>query len=372
MKTLLLLMLALVLGVPGGGACAGELAIHVQGNHFVDEKGAVVQLRGVNVSGLESVAAQGWSAADPWGGWKASWAALQAWHVNALRLPLNESSWLDYACVDEQGKMRDPDPGKNYRDAVRKTVSEAVERGIYVILDLHWTAPGSSCALGQNAMADADHSVAFWASVADEFKGNPAVLFELFNEPFLAIETFGWDTWRNGGGQTLITTPVAKSYMWRSVGMQKLLDTVRTTGATNVVIVGGMRYSNDLTGWPTNHPVDPQKQLAAAWHVYSDVLYKDTESGSSTQAMLAAVTAEVPLVISEVGDTTGTGATGKFVAAIVNFADRNGYSYFAWTWNHWGKGSNELTLDDAGTPTMGFGTYYKQHLTCRAEKAHCK
>jgi aryl-phospho-beta-D-glucosidase BglC (GH1 family) len=47
-----------------------------------------------------------------------------------------------------------------------------------------WTAPGSQKADGQLPMPDQDHSIAFWSSVAQQFKNNSAVIFDLFNEPF--------------------------------------------------------------------------------------------------------------------------------------------------------------------------------------------
>lgn len=55
---------------------------------------------------------------------------------------------------------------------------------IYGILDLHWTAPGSQVAFEQQPMPDQDHSPAFWSSVASTFKSKPAVVFDLFNEPY--------------------------------------------------------------------------------------------------------------------------------------------------------------------------------------------
>ena len=55
--------------------------------------------------------------------------------------------------------------------------------GLYVILDLHWTAPGNQVA-GAAADARHDHSPAFWESVASTFKANPAVVFDVFNEPY--------------------------------------------------------------------------------------------------------------------------------------------------------------------------------------------
>jgi hypothetical protein len=95
-------------------------------------------------------------------------------------------------------------------------------------------------------------------------------------------------------------------------------------------------------------------------------IYVDPSPGTSTTNMLAAVSANVPLAITEVGDTDGAGATGSFVKKILTFADSTGYSYFGWTWNDWGQSSNDLILDSSGTPTIGFGTYFKQHLICRA------
>ena len=342
------------------------LAIKVKGNTFVDRNGKTFQMRGVNVSGLESVAIQGWSVSDPWGGMKPVWSALQAWKVNSVRLPLNEASWLGYTCVDSNGATLDPDPGKNYRATVAQTVTEANAAGLYVILDLHWSAPGTICPTDQNWMADTDHSIAFWTSIADTFKANPAVIFELYNEPVLTDSIAGWNAWLNGGAQTTVRPGGGKTYAWTSAGMQQLLDAVRATGATNVVLCGGVSYSNVLTSFPSHIPVDPISQLGAAWHVYSFNIYVDPSPGTSTTNMLAAVSANVPLVITEVGDTDGAGATGSFVKKILTFADSTGYSYFGWTWNDWGQSSNDLILNSSGTPTIGFGTYFKQHLICRA------
>jgi endoglucanase len=342
------------------------LAIKVKGNTFVDQNGKTFQMRGVNVSGLESVAIQGWSPADPWGGMKPVWSALQAWKVNSVRLPLNEASWLGYTCVDSSGATLDPDPGHNYRATVEQTVTEANAAGLYVILDLHWSAPGTICPTDQNWMADTDHSIAFWTSIADTFKANPAVIFELYNEPVLTDTTAGWNVWLNGGAQTTVRPGGGETYAWTSAGMQQLLDAVRATGATNVVLCGGVSYSNVLTSFPSHIPVDPISQLGAAWHVYAFNIYIDPSPGTSTTNMLAAVSATVPLAITEVGDTDGAGATGSFVKKIATFADTTGYSYFGWTWNDWGQSSNDLILDTSGTPTIGFGTYFKQHLICRA------
>jgi hypothetical protein len=360
------------LGSPAAASVSiSTLSVQVQGVHLVDQAGKVVQLRGASASGLESVAIQGWDPSNPWGGWEPVWSAMQAWDVNVVRLPLNEASWLDYTCVDGNGTSVDPDPGNNYRATVEQTVSAANSAGLYVILDLHWTAPGNYCPLGQNQMADADHSIDFWTSVATTFKDNPAVLFELFNEPALNTTSGSndWNHWLNGGPQTSIASPLATAYGWTSAGEQQMLNAVRATGAGNVVLVGGLAYSNDLSQWTSYAPRDPLAQLAASWHVYSFDSYTSNSAGSRTADMLASVAARVPLVITEVGDADGPGTTGSFVAGIMPFADAAGYSYLGWTWNSWGQAANNLILDSAGEPTIGYGAYVKQHYICRATSA---
>lgn len=88
-------------------------------------------------------------------------------------------------------------------------------------------------------MADADHSVAFSTSIADTFKSDPAVIFEMFNEPFLPLNDSGWSLWLNGGTYTTLDSPSSMTYTWQVAGMQSLINAVRATGATNVELVGG-------------------------------------------------------------------------------------------------------------------------------------
>src|SRR6185503_20730360 len=142
---------------------------------------------------------QGWSGSDPSGGQAGQaggpkWSAMLAWKVNTVRIPLNEASWQNRTCTDTGGVVRDADPADNYPAAVQAQVAQANAAGIYVILDLHWTAPGNTCPMLQTQMANADNSLAFWTSVANTFKNNPAVVFELFNEPFMNFG-FSGDTW---------------------------------------------------------------------------------------------------------------------------------------------------------------------------------
>src|SRR5438045_3424395 len=157
-------------------AAAGPLSIGVSGNHLVDGTGAPIRLLGVNRSGTEYACIQGWGIFDGPND-AASVAAMAAWHINVVRIPLNEDCWLNINGVNAAYA------GATYQSAIQTYVNLLHQRGLYAILELHWNAPGTSQATGQQVMPDADHSPAFWTSVATFFKADPAVLFELYNEP---------------------------------------------------------------------------------------------------------------------------------------------------------------------------------------------
>jgi hypothetical protein len=80
-----------------GSPCTG-FCVAVSGNHLVDSSGAVVQLRGVNRSGTQYACSEGWGIFDGPSD-NASLDAMLAWHVNAVRVSLNDACWLGVNAV---------------------------------------------------------------------------------------------------------------------------------------------------------------------------------------------------------------------------------------------------------------------------------
>jgi hypothetical protein len=378
-------------------AATAGFALRVAGNHLVDGAGRIVQLRGANISGLESTAIQGWAPDNPWGdaglGDEPQWSTLKSWQINAVRLPLNEASWLGLTTYDENGSPRQADPGGNYQAVVIKSVADATAAGLYVILDLHWSGPnvmvpGQAAPVpqtpfegdgGQNPMADMDHSIAFWTSIARTFQANPAVVFELYNEPYfywLTAQEDEWDVLLNGGTITQYVTggdPDQVTYDWQAAGMQPLLDAVRATGAANVVLTGGVDWCGDMQSWLSHMPADPLHQLGASWHAYplSDTVGDPNAivptDGTAQYGYVQAIAATVPVVITETGDHDASGTVGSpFDSIVLPWADTNGVSYLGWTWDPWGSADFDLILDASGTPTDGYGQYFHDHLACVA------
>src|SRR5262249_20952725 len=147
--------------------------LSISGNAF-RMNGSPFRLLGVDRSGPEFACIQGWGIFDGPSD-ATSVQAIANWHVNAVRVPLNEDCWLGINGVNPAYG------GANYESAIHSWVSLLHQYGMVVILDLHWNAPGTSQATGQQVMADLDHSPAFWQSVAQSFLSDNRVVFDLYN-----------------------------------------------------------------------------------------------------------------------------------------------------------------------------------------------
>jgi endoglucanase len=199
-------------------------------------------------------------------------AAIASWGANAVRVPLNEDCWLGINGQPNSSEGADPPLTQaGYQQAVKDYVSFLNAHGLYAILDLRRPAPGAQVAEEQQPMPDADHSPAFWQSVASTFKGNPAVVFDVFNEPFDPTDqrsgddqdpqdAVTWNCWDTGtvGGAPCSTAAYdangIKTTTYRVAGLQTLVPTIRGTGATQPVLTGGLDFANDLSQWATDAP----------------------------------------------------------------------------------------------------------------------
>jgi endoglucanase len=325
MVVALVLALALAL-IASCAACRDDdyPGLHVVDNQLVDRDGEHVRLLGVNRSGAEYACIGGHGFfAGPTD--RRAVAAMAAWGINAVRVPLNEHCWLG---------INDAPTGYSrarYRRAVRSYVARLHRAGLYVVLDLHWNAPGDLPAK-QRQMADLDHAPDFWSSVARAFKGDHALVFDLYNEP----HDIGWGCWRDG-----CTLPEG----WRTAGMQTLIDAVRETGAQQPIVATGLGWGTDLSSWLEYRPDDPADQLAAGVHFYD---FASCASVDCWRRTVDPVAHDVPVVVTEIGERECSGA---FLDRFMSWADSAEVSYLAWSWNPSGCAAPALIESWDGRPT---------------------
>jgi endoglucanase len=334
----------------------GAPQLHVSGNELVNARGQRVVLHGVDRSGTEYECVEGHGIFDGPAD-QESVAAMQAWDINAVRIPLNEACWNGDSYV-KPGYAR-----SSYRKAIEAYVRLLNARGMVAILDLHWsdgayTGPSSGCssaeAVCEKPMPDAE-SVGFWSSVAGAFKGNDSVIFDLFNEPFpdkaLPSSAAAWECWLKGGSYCEPGIPYAVA------GMQTLINAIRRTGARNVVMAGGLGYSNDLSQWLAHEPADPDHDLAASWHSYN---FNSCSNISCWKSQISPVAARVPVIAGEIGEND---CSDTYLRPLMAYLDSVSASYVAWAWNadFQCRSGPGLITGYSGAPS-GYGAGYRSHL----------
>jgi hypothetical protein len=310
--------------------------LKVAGNKLVTAAGKEVWLQGVNVPELS------WA---PTGEGKIPWSvhlAIEDWHANVIRLPVVDSLWF--------GKGRD-EAKSNDADAYRKIVDDAVKlagiNGAYIVLDLHrFLTPDQSC-------------VDFWKDAAARYKNNPAVLFDIFNEP----HDTSWDVWQKGG-PVEVKQKDGTTQTVQGVGMQALVDAVRGTGAKNIIVAGGLSYAYDLTGVLNGHALDDKggNGIMYATHFYN--WHKGWEQH------FMAVAAKYPVLVGETGaDIKKMGfipldqqeAPATWVPDMLGFVQKNHLNWTGWSFHNGATPSMLLNTEDY-TPNSYWGEPVKEAL----------
>jgi hypothetical protein len=334
-----------VTATPTGTAAVNGVSVsglHVSGNQILNSQNQPVPLHGVDKSGAEyeclggSLVFDGPADAN-------SVTVLQSWAINIVRLPVNEDCWLGINGVVVGGTA--------YQNAIVAYVNLLTAANIATIIDLQWNAPGTTLANAQVPMPDSDHAPAFWTSVANTFKSNSSVIFDLFNEPFPDSNqdtAAAWACLKNGG-----TCP---GVSYSAAGMQTLVNAVRATGSTNIVMVAGVQYANVLDQWLANKPMDPTGNLVASWHSYAT---QQCNSQSCWDSMVKPVLQSVPLIAGEIGEND---CADTYVTPLMTYLDAKGGNYLGWAWDTYGCSSfPSLISDYNGTPTA-FGLGFRNHL----------
>ncbi len=338
-------LIAAMLTSTTGCLSPAPLPLKVAGTQILDSKNQPVRLCGVDAAGMEFTSDGEGHILHTVN------VAIQDWHVNVIRLPLSQDRWFGKAPEQTNGSSA-------YRALVKQIVNECATQHCYIILDLHW----SDCNewgknIGQHSMPDTN-SVVFWKDFARHYANNPAVIFDLYNEP----HDVSWDVWLNGGQITDKPNRrklVAKNY--QCVGMQEMLDAVRSTGAKNVVICGGLDWAYDFSGILDGRQLSDPKGNGV---IYANHCYDN--KGDSVYTWIAKMeqaTAKLPVIVSEFGGNSGPSkreADDNWLLHVLQAIQDHHWSYTAWDLHP--LAGPRLVSDWNYTPSPRFGVFVKEAL----------
>ena len=293
--------------------------LHTSGKTLYDANGPLV-LRGIHRVGLEtSTQARGLTDADL--------LQVKRWGANTVRLAISQSYWPTNLC---RGRAV-------YVERVDQVVNTLTRAGMVTMIDLHTNAPLGLCGDPTPQLMADDGSVAFWRSVANRYKSNPLVVFDLYNEP----HNITADVWLNGG----LVTNGRTAY--HAVGMQKLYDVVRSTGSNNVVIISGFKWASALP--PT---LVAGKNIVYGIHVYTCPVSTDTSKcapepmdPTNHLSYMNPSGHKVPILFTEFGWPDRR--DGRYVEAVIRYAQARGIGWIAFAWDGATTGlfSTTATLD---------------------------
>jgi hypothetical protein len=245
----------------------------VQGNEILGANRKPFVPYGITVAGLSQFYWQTNISSD-----EAQIAATaRFWHGNTVRLQIAPPNLLSGHPYN-----------RSYLAAIEDEVATAQQNGLVVILSAQYE---NTTHLQMPNAATAQ----FWRLIASRYRGDLGVWFDLFNEPQLdpdqgnpaskrATEQLYWDIWQHGG--------------FGYVGMQSLVNSIRGTGARNVILAEGLAVAKTLAGLP-GHMLTGGN-VAYAVHPYFSAAYWATPQG--WEANWGFLTGDVPVVADEWGE----------------------------------------------------------------------
>ncbi len=319
-------------------------ALHVEGSMIKTDDGDFIRLQGVNVASLE------WSNTGDRQILESVRVAIFDWNSNTIRLPLNQDRWF--------GEMEGQnDGGRVYRLIVDEIVRYISENGCYVIIDLHNFAMEGQAreAHGVPEIYDMPNmkSIDFWEDVAGRYANEPGVLFDLYNEP----HDVSWNVWKFGGR---VTTRLRVEATYNSPGMQALLDVVRSTGAENIVIAGGLEWGYDLRGIPEYALDDACRNIVYGTHIYP---WKGNEE--DWDGRVGHVIGKYPILVGEVGcepdSVTWPGYDPyTWSVEVLSYINKHGLNWTAWCFHP--SAGPPMLKDWTYEPTPYWGDFVKKAL----------
>lgn len=267
--------------------------LSVSGRYIKDPNGNNVVLRGVSLVDVavantrtRNVRAQIDMATDNANGW----------YARVVRLPV-------YPDAIDGTPGWNANPDAYFNNHLNPAIQYCVSKQIYCIIDWHYIKDYNSSSVDTATRA-------FWNYVAPKYRNVPNVIFELYNEP---IYPDNWSTWKT----------------WA----QPWVNIIRSHAPSNLILVGGPRWSQNVAEAATNPFTGGN--IAYVAHIYPQhggQAVWDSWFGNSS--------ATVPYFVTEWGWQQGgatptSGTTSGYGVPFSNYLDSKGVSWTAWTFDQY-------------------------------------
>jgi hypothetical protein len=273
----------------------------------------------------------------------------------------------------------------NYRTQLTAIINTCLNEGYIVFINMMWGTP-TLVSTGQYVLPAGQTAfpcmgdVAAWQYLATQWKNNPAVVFELMNEPFgttiyancigneaaylgsQTLSPFAFPTSAtspnglNGGYGMLdnITNDdfapiLGGGQTCYCVGHQVTINAIRaitgTTGTTNMIAASPNNFAGEPETWAQAGGrmvlTDPANNMCATFHAYG--------YANGTGPMFALTAAGIAFICTEMGNLAAAGGTD----ASYNGYRSQGWGYIWWGWPIYEGVSNPNSFIEGRLPWTG-------------------
>lgn len=252
---------------------------------------------------------------------------VRDWGANIIRLPFNQ----DWALNGRRNFAAEA-----YLAAIDQVIFWASAAGAYTLLDLQWLDADVACGSNQDGSCNrvpslpTTDTLVVWRLLARRYRDEPAVLFDLFNEPHDPISddpTTLTGIGENGTPFSLTSRRVTMAE-WQPWA-RHLVHAIRAEHPRSLIFVSGVRWAYDLRGMPltiANGSTEALPNLVYSTHVYPWTAH----SGVSWRAAFGELSRCAPVFIAEWGGGTEDVDWGERLA---RYARRLKIGWAAWSWS---------------------------------------
>jgi endoglucanase len=297
--------------------------------------GEPVILRGVNRSGLEYAGPdeQGFLSGASLSRFEIE-VIVRKWRCNIIRLPFNQ----DFVLRGRLGRS-----GEEYQLAIDQVINWASLSGAYTLLDLQWLDADRVYGGNRNFVAPLPNmdSIDLWATLARRYASEPAVLYDVFNEPHDRLDDDPYPLNKEDGttypsGQRRVT--MKEWQPWA----RTLTQAIRSENPNALVFIGGTDWGYDLRGMPME-----LENIVYSTHVYP-------ARGDEWPEAFGNLSRSVPVFAGEFGGND-TPDDLDFIRRLIQYLGDLEIGWTAWSW------SDTPFLVTRYAPT-GFGEVVRQTL----------